>query len=91
MVRKIEHKLIEIIESLDRIMASWEQLTLRRTILIVFTILLFIQIIITFILWVIGRDISNTWLGVLSIQFGAWGTMLGFYFSVRGKDGERNE
>jgi type IV secretory pathway TrbL component len=88
--RMIEHKLIEIIESLNRIMSKWEKLILRRTILNIFTILLFIQVIVTFILWVFGRAVCNTWLGVLTIEFGAWGTMLAFYFNERGKD-DRHE
>jgi hypothetical protein len=86
----IEHKLIEIIESLNRIMSKWNRLILRRTIINVFTVLLFIQIIVTFALWVFGRDISNTWLGVLTIEFGAWGTMIGFYFNERHKDDMRS-
>jgi len=72
----IERRLIEIIESLNRIMGKWEKLILRRTILNIFTILLFIQVVVTFILWVFGRDVCNTWLGVLTVEFGAWGTML---------------
>ena len=79
----IERKLIEIIESLNRIMKTWETLALRRAILSLYTILIFIQIIATFILWVSGRDISTTWLGVLTVEFGAWGTMLAFYFNER--------
>jgi hypothetical protein len=86
----IEHKLIEIIESLNRIMSKWNRLILRRTIINVFTVLLFIQIIVTFILWVFGRDISNTWLGVLTIEFGAFSTMIGFYFNERHKDDMRS-
>jgi hypothetical protein len=86
----IEHKLIEIIESLNRIMSKWNRLILRRTIINVFTVLLFIQIIVTFALWVFGRDISNTWLGVLTIEFGAFSTMIGFYFNERHKDDMRS-
>lgn len=82
----MERKIIKLIDSLDRIMASWEHLTLRRTILILFTILLFFQIVVTFILWAFGRDICNTWLGVITVEFGAWGTMLSFYFTGRKKD-----
>jgi hypothetical protein len=71
-------------------MSKWNRLILRRTIINVFTVLLFIQIIVTFALWVFGRDISNTWLGVLTIEFGAWGTMIGFYFNERHKDDMRS-
>ena len=79
----MENKLIELIESLNRIMSTWNKLILRRTILNLFTLMLFTQIIITTIAWVMGRDIPNTWLGVLTIEFGAWGTMIAFYFSER--------
>lgn len=86
----IEHKLIKIIESLDRIMDSWEYLTLRRTLLTSFTIILFTQIIITTILWIAGREISNTWLGILTVEFGSFDIMIGFYFNVRNQDENRN-
>ena len=87
----IERRLIEIIESLNRIMGKWEKLILRRTILNIFTILLFIQVIVTFILWVFGRDVCNTWLGVLTVEFGAWGTMLAFYFNERHREDMRDK
>ncbi len=82
----IEHKLIKLIESLDRIMDSWEYLTLRRTLLTSFTIILFTQIIITTILWIAGREISNTWLGILTVEFSCFSIMVSWYFSGRGKD-----
>ncbi len=82
----IEHKLIKLIESLDRIMDSWEYLTLRRTLLTSFTIILFTQIIITTILWIAGREISNTWLGILTVEFSCFSIMVSWYFSDRGKD-----
>lgn len=79
----MENQIIKLIESLNRIMSTWNKLILRRTILNLFTILVFIQITITFILWVFGREISNTWLGMITVEFTAWGGMLGFYFSER--------
>jgi len=82
----IERKLIEIIESLNRIMSKWEHLTLRRTLLTAFTLILFIQTIITTILWIAGKEISNTWLGIMSIGYVAFGTMLSWYFSNRNKE-----
>jgi hypothetical protein len=84
----IEEKLIKIIQSLDRIMNVWCTLTLRRTLLIVFTLLLFVQIIITTYLWVIGREISNTWLGVITVQHSSWAIMISWYFSARNRDKE---
>lgn len=84
----IEEKMIELIESLDRIMNTWKHLTLRRTLLIVFTLLLLIQTIITTIYWMIYRDINNTWLGVLGLEYGVWGTMISWYFSARNKERE---
>ncbi len=86
----IEHKLIKLIESLDRIMDSWEYLTLRRTLLTSFTIILFTQIIITTILWIAGREISNTWLGILTVEFSCFSIMVSFYFSIRNQDENRN-
>ena len=86
----IERKLIKLIESLDRIMDTWEHLTLRRTLLTVFTLILFIQTIITTILWIAGKEISNTWLGIMSIEYVAFGTMLSWYFSNRNK-GDKHE
>jgi len=86
----MEKKLIELIESLDRIMDTWEHLTLRRTLLTVFTLILFIQTIITTILWIAGKEISNTWLGIMSIEYVAFGTMLSWYFSNRNK-GDKHE
>lgn len=87
----IENKLIKIIESLDRIMDTWEHLTLRRTLLTVFTLILFIQTIITTILWIIGKEISNTWLGIITIEYTAWGTMISWYFSARRKDNNHEQ
>ncbi len=82
----MEKILIKLIESCNRIMGKWDKLILRRTILNVFTVMLFSQIIVTTLLWIFKREISSTWLGVLTIEFGAWGTMIGFYFSERSQE-----
>jgi len=71
-------------------MDTWDKLTLRRTIVNIFTILLFTQIGITTIFWIFGRDISTNWLGIIGIEFGAWGTILAYYFNLRGKVDEQN-
>ena len=86
----IEKRIINLIESLDRIMDSWDNLTLRRTIVSIFTIMLLIQIMITTILWIFGKEISSTWLGIIGVEFGAWGTILAYYFNIRGRIDERN-
>jgi len=80
---EMEKNLIKIIKSLNRIMRTWNKLILRRTILNLFTLILFSQIIITTVLWVIGREISNTWLGLIVAEFGAFSTMLAYYFNER--------
>lgn len=79
----IEKEIIKLIESLDRIMDTWSKLTLRRTLLNCLAIILFTQVIITTILWIAGREISNVWLGILTVEFGSFSTMIGFYFSER--------
>ena len=84
---KIENKLIEFIKSLDRIMDTWDKLTLRRSLLVSFTIILFSQIIITSLFWIFGRDVSGGWCDFLTLEFGAFSVMLGFYFYNRGKNG----
>lgn len=88
--KMMEDRIINIIKSLDRIMDTWDKLTLRRTIVNIFTILLFTQMIITTIFWIFGRDISTNWLGIIGIEFGAWGTILAYYFNLRGKADEQN-
>ncbi len=88
-MRKMEKKIIDLIESLDRIMGSWENLTLRRSLLIFFTVTLFGQTIITTILWIFGKDISNGWLGMLTVEHSTWVIMVSYYFKIRGKiDGQ---
>lgn len=86
----MEKRIINIIKSLDRIMDTWDNLTLRRTIVNIFTIMLFCQIIITTILWIFGKDISTNWVGIIGLEFGAWGTILAYYFKIRGKTDEQN-
>ena len=87
----MEKRIIDLIESLDRIMDTWETLTLRRSLLIFFTIVLFIQTIITTILWIFGKDISNAWLGILGIEHTSWAIMVSYYFKIRGKDDNNRE
>jgi hypothetical protein len=87
----MENRIIKIIESLNKIMATWERLTLRRTLLTSFTVILFTQTIITTILWIAGREISNTWLGILTVQHSSWTIMVSWYFSDRKKERERDE
>jgi len=52
--------------------------------------MLFCQIIITTILWIFGKDISTNWVGIIGLEFGAWGTILAYYFKLRGKTDEKN-
>jgi len=84
----MEKKIIEIIKSLDKIMDNWDKLTLRRSLLIFFSVLLFAQTIITTILWIFGKDISNTWLGILTVEHSSWIIMVSYYFKTRNKTGE---
>ena len=83
----IEEFIIKIIKSLDRIMDTWSKLTLRRSLLISFTIILLLQTILTTIIWLIYKDISNGWLGIMGLEFAAWGTMISWYFSERRRNG----
>lgn len=86
----MEKQLIELIKSLNRIMDTWGKLVIRRTLVNSLTIILFTQIIITTIFWIFGRKIDQTWLGVLGIEFTAWGTMLAFYFKSR-REGKEHD
>ena len=86
----LEKKIINLIDSLDRIMESWENLTLRRSLLVLFTILLFSQTIATTILWIFGKDVSNAWLGILTVEHSTWVIMVSYYFKIRGKTDEQN-
>ena len=86
----IEERIIKLIESLDRIMETWDKLTLRRSIVNIFSILIFVQIIIFIIILIFGRDIHTNVLGVMGLEFTAWGTMIAFYFNNRGKEDERD-
>lgn len=86
----MEKQLIKLIKSLNRIMDTWGKLVIRRTLVNSLTIILFTQIIITTIFWIFGREISQTWLGILGIEFTAWGTMLAFYFKTRREEKEHD-
>lgn len=86
----METKIIDIIKSLDRIMDTWDNLTLRRTIVTVVTSLMVIQIIIFIFILITGRDIQTNILGFMGLEFGAWGTILAYYFNIRGKTDEQN-
>ena len=86
----IEEKIIKVIESLDRIMDTWDKLTLRRSLINIFSILIFIQIIIFIIILIAGREIDTNALGVIGLEFTAWGTIVAFYFNSRGKEDGRD-
>jgi hypothetical protein len=59
--------------------------------------------VITTILLIFGREISETWLGIIIAELGAWGVISAYYFNVRSKmdghnirnniekEGEKNE
>ena len=83
----IEKKLIEFIKSLDRVMDTWDKLTLRRSLLISFTIMIFLQMIVTTLILIFDKSLCEPWVEVMRIEFVAWGIMIGFYFYVRGKNG----
>jgi len=38
----------------------------------------------------LGREISNTWLGILGLEAGVIGTMISWYFSERKKNNGNN-
>ena len=86
----MEKQLIKLIKSLNRIMGAWGRLVIRRTLINGLTIILFSQIIITTLFWIFGREISNAWLGILTVEFSAWGTMLAFYFRARREEKEHD-
>jgi len=84
----VENKLIELIKSLDRIMDTWDKLTLRRTMITIFSILILSQAIITTLVWIVCKDIAGSWVDFMTLEFGAWSIMIGFYFYNRGKNGD---
>jgi len=86
----IENKIIKLIKSIDRIMDTWDNLTLRRTIVNIYSMLIFVQIIIFIIILILGKDISTNILGVMGLEFTAWGTILAYYFNARNKTDEIN-
>ena len=87
----MEERIIKLIKSLDRIMDTWDTLTLRRVIVNIFSILIFIQIIIFIIILILGRDITTNILGFMGLQFTAWGTILAYYFNSRSKIEQMNK
>ena len=68
-------------------MDTWDKLTIRRTLLVTFSILMFLQMIITTFILIIDKSLCEPWVEVMRIEFIAWGIMIGFYFYVRGKNG----
>ena len=84
----IEEELIKLIKSLDRIMDTWDKLTLRRTMITIFSVILLSQIIITTLVWIFCKDIAESWVNFMTLEFGAWSIMIGFYFYNRGKNGD---
>ena len=86
----VEGRIIELIKSIDRIMDTWEHLTLRRVIVNIFSILIFIQIIIVTFILILGGDICTNILGVMGLEFTAWGTILAYYFNSRSKIEQQN-
>ena len=84
----IEEKLIKLIKSLDRIMDTWDKLTLRRTMITIFSVILLSQIIITTLVWIFCKDIAESWVNFMTLEFGAWSIMIGFYFYNRRKNGD---
>jgi len=49
---------------------------------------LLLQSIITFVVWLLGKNISDSWVEITRIEYVAWGVMIGFYFYNRGRNGE---
>lgn len=83
----IENKIIELIKSLDRITDTFDKLTIRRTLLITYSIMLCMQAFLTTIVWLFGREITDSWVEITRIEYIAWAAMFGFYFYNRGKNG----
>jgi len=82
----IEDTLIKFIQSLDRITDTFDKLVLRRTLLITYTILILLQTITTTIVWLIYKDISTNWLGMIVAEHTTWGVMVSYYFKTRSKE-----
>jgi len=82
----IEEWIIKVIKTLDRIMDTWDKLTIRRTLLVVFSILMFLQMVITMFILIFDKALCESWVSVMQTEFVAWGIMIGFYFYVRGKE-----
>jgi hypothetical protein len=86
----VERKIRKLIKKLNRIMNTWEYMVIRRTIVNIFSIILFSQLIITTIFWIYGRSIGANWLGLMIGEMTAWGTMLAFYFKGRKEETEND-
>ena len=86
----IEKRIIKLIKSIDRIMDTWDNLTLRRVIVNIFSILVFIQIVIFTFILILGRDMPTNILGFMGLEFTAWGTTLAYYFNSRSKIDQQN-
>ena len=82
----MEKAIIKFIQSLDRITDAFDKLVLRRTLLITYTILLLLQTITTTIIWLIYKDISTNWLGMIVAEHTTWVVMVSYYFKTRSKD-----
>ena len=87
---EIEERIIKLIKSIDRIMDTWDNLTLRRAIVNIFSILVFIQIVIFTFILILGRDVPTNILGFMGLEFTAWGTILAYYFNARSKIDQQN-
>ena len=86
----MEERIIKLIKSLDRMMDSWDALTLRRVIVNIFSILIFIQIVIFIIILILGRDMHTNILGFMGLEFTAWEITLAYYFNSRSKIEQQN-
>ena len=82
----MEEYFIKLIKSLDRVMDTWDKLTLRRTMITIFSVMLLSQVIITTLVWIICKDIADSWVDFMTLEFGAWSIMIGFYFYNRSKE-----
>ena len=79
----MEKRIIKLIESLNRIMTSWKFLVIRRTLINLFSIIIFSQLVIITIFWILGREITTSLVELIGIEFGAWTIMVSFYFKER--------
>jgi hypothetical protein len=87
---EIEKQAIKIIESLNRIMTSWKFLVIRRTLLTIFSLIIFSQLIIITIL-IIFRRITTPEVEFVGLVLASWGVMFGFYFKDRHYKNEKEK